>query len=108
MIRRLIVLSALIWLAISVPVRAQPEKAKPASKARRPQVAARNQKASKAERATPIETVNPGVFLLRDPLVQAELQLTPRQKTAAAALAAEFNESIWRFRDASGDSDVAR
>jgi len=36
------------------------------------------------------------------------LQLTPKQKTAAAALAAEFNESIWRFRDASVDSEVAR
>ena len=54
-----------------------------------------------------IETVNPGVFLLRDPLVQTELQLSPEQKSAAARLAAEFNESIWRFRDASGNSEVA-
>src|SRR5262245_19116737 len=54
------------------------------------------------------EPVNPGVFLLRDPLVQSELQLTNAQKAAAAELAVEFNESIWRFRDASIESDVAR
>lgn len=108
MIRRLIVLSTLIWLANSVPVQAQPKKAKSASKARLPKEAASNQKPSAAELSTPIETVNPGVFLLRDPLVQAELHLTPKQKTAAAALAAEFNESIWRFRDASVDFEAAR
>lgn len=108
MIRSLIVLSALSCLAISVPVRAQSKKAKPASKARLPKEAASGQKPWKAELATPIEAVNPGVFLLRDPLVQAELQLTRTQKAAAAAMAAEFNESIWRFRDASVDSEVAR
>jgi hypothetical protein len=108
MIRSLIVLSAVICVAVAVPVRAQPKKARPASKARPPKAAASDQQASTAELGTPIDVVNPGVFLLRDPLVQTELQLTPKQKTAAAALAAEFNESIWRFRDASVDSEVAR
>jgi len=57
--------------------------------------------------ALPVEPVSPALFLLRDPLVQTELKLTDRQMAAAEALAAEFNEQIWRFRDASVDSEVA-
>ncbi|MBS0262793.1 MAG: redoxin domain-containing protein [Planctomycetes bacterium] len=55
-----------------------------------------------------IEPVHPGVFLLRDPLVQRELQLTPTQTTAAGELASEFNEAIWRFRDARIESPEAQ
>lgn len=69
--------------------------------------AAADKRASSTNRADEVETVNPGVFLLRDPLVQAELELSVAQKSAAAELAAEFNEAIWAFRDASVDSQPA-
>ncbi|MBI3861725.1 MAG: hypothetical protein HY290_07500 [Planctomycetia bacterium] len=88
--------------------KAQPTSGK-ATGGKRTAKSATVEKSDEGEKSTgPVEPVNPGVFLLRDPLVQAELKLTAAQKAAAAELAVEFNESIWRFRDASIESDVAR
>jgi hypothetical protein len=102
-----VLLKTVICLTIGVVAVAQPTKAKPATKSGPSKESQRKKKPAKGQPASSVETVNPGVFLLRDPLVQTEMQLTPRQKSAAADLAAEFNESIWRFRDASFDSEVA-
>ena len=93
-------IAVVIATALTVSAGAPPRKSKPRV---RPAAGAEQ----KQRQAGGIETVNPGVFLLRDPLVQAELQLSSAQKSAAADLSAEFNESIWRFRDASADSEVA-
>jgi hypothetical protein len=95
------------------PVGAQAKKSTAPAKARSSKVAAPKRIASaspnsQSTSSESVEVVNPGVFLLRDPLIQAELQLTAAQRVDAAALASEFNESIWRFRDASIESDVAR
>ncbi len=95
---RLVLLAAVVLMvATTVSPGAPVKKAKGPSKQKPPAEAG----------AAEAETVNPGVFLLRDPLVQEALRLSGSQKSAAAALAAEFNESIWRFRDAGIDSEVA-
>jgi hypothetical protein len=96
----------LIGLTTGILVAAQPKKAKSVPKTARANQTQLKQKADN-QSALQVEPVNPGLFLLRDPLVQAELRLSDRQRAAAGALAAEFNDSIWRFRDASVDSDVA-
>jgi hypothetical protein len=93
-------MTMVIGLTAGIVVAAQPRKPKSAGKVSR--------SSQRDRHAETVEPVNLGPFLLREPLVQAELQLTDRQKTAAAGLAAEFNESIWRFRDASIDSEAAR
>lgn len=107
MFRLLITALATLCIAVGAFAGIQPKKSKAPAKAQPVKDAASDSKTAGEKPSEPVETVNPGVFLLRDPLVQAELQLTTKQKAAAADLAAEFNESIWRFRDASIDSEVA-
>jgi hypothetical protein len=101
-----IVLMILVGLMIGVVVAAPPKNAKSVPKTARANQTQPEKNAGE-QSALQVEPVNPGLFLLRDPLVQTELKLTDPQKTAARVLAAEFNEPIWRFRDASVDSDVA-
>lgn len=62
--------------------------------------------ASAKEKTDPSVSLNPAVFLLRDPLVQTELKLNPAQKSAVLELAAEMNELIWRFRDVPPGSGI--
>lgn len=89
------------------PAEAQTKKSSSPARKKSSPVAASKQSISDSRKSESIEVVNPGVFLLRDPLIQAELQLSGLQKAGAAELASDFNESIWRFRDASIESDVA-
>jgi hypothetical protein len=103
-----LVLVTVICLTSGLVAVGQSKKPKPKSKANAANKSSGAKIAAKAQPNGSVETVNPGVFLLRDPLVQAELQLSAPQKAAAAELAAEFNESIWRFRDLSVDSEVAQ
>jgi len=101
-----VVLTTVLCLTTGILPAAQPKKTKRGSKAG----SARESDEKRDSRNQPagsIEPVTPALFLLRDSLVQGELQLTAQQKAAAAELAAEFNDSIWRFRDASFDSEVA-
>lgn len=98
------ILCAAAWDTVA----AQAKKSSAAAKTKSSKVAAAKRPAAANPSSESVEVVNPGVFLLRDPLVQAELQMSAAQKVDAAALASEFNESIWRFRDASIESDVAR
>ena len=102
-----LVLVAVICLSGLVAV-GQSKKPKPKSKANAANKSSSTKIAANAQPNGSVETVNPGVFLLRDPLVQGELQLSAPQKAAAAELAAEFNELIWRFRDLSVDSEIAQ
>jgi hypothetical protein len=104
--RSAVIFGLVLFLTAGIVVAAQPKKVKAAPKTTRANQTQREKHASN-QPTLPVEPVSPALFLLRDPLVQAELQLTDWQKTAAADLAAEFNESIWRFRDASVDSEVA-
>jgi peroxiredoxin len=120
MFRRLLILSAI--LACSVPVAAFPQSKNSKSASRKPAATAgtritsgKNSASKNAANNTAVdqslsdvEPVNSGVFLLRDPLVQNDLKLSAEQSKAAAQLAAEFNDSIWRFRDASIESPVAQ
>ncbi len=103
---RFAIVMTIVGLTCGMAVAAQAKKVKSAPKAARGQQTQRERRAEN-QAGLPVEPVNPGLFLLRDPLVQSELKLTDRQTAAVAALAAEFNESIWRFRDASVDSEVA-
>lgn len=98
-----LILCAAAWEPVAAQAKKSSATAKKASK-----LAASKQPASANSRSESVEVVNPGVFLLRDPLIQAELKLTAAQSVDAAALASEFNESIWRFRDASIESEVAQ
>ena len=104
MVVRLAIVLTIIGLTAGMAVAAQATKGK--SKAARGKQPPREKHADH-QSALPVEPVSPSLFLLRDPLVQMELKLTDRQTAAARVLAAEFNESIWRFRDAAVDSDVA-
>lgn len=54
------------------------------------------------------EQLSPAVFLVRDPLVHAALQLNGEQQTAALEIAAEFNEPIWKLRDVSAEDGAVR
>jgi hypothetical protein len=65
-------------------------------------------KPSKEPTTEPEVSLSPAVFLVRDPVIQAELKLSAAQKTAAGELAAEFNEPVWKLRDASSASADAR
>ncbi len=56
-------------------------------------------RASKEKPAAPAAALSPTAFLIRDPVVVAELQLNARQKSALAELAVVANESAWKFRD---------
>jgi hypothetical protein len=102
-----LVLVTVICLSGLVAV-GQSKKPKPKSKANAANKSSSTKIAANAQPNGSVETVNPGAFLLRDPLVQGELQLSAPQKAVAAELAAEFNELIWRFRDLSVDSEIAQ
>ena len=106
MLRRFGIVLTIVGLTCGMAVATQSKKAKSIPKAARGKQTQREKHADN-QAALQVEPVNPGLFLLRDPLVQTELNLTERQVAAVGALAAEFNESIWRFRDASVDSEVA-
>jgi hypothetical protein len=102
-----VVLTTVLCLTTGILAAGPPKKTKPASKPGSATKPSAKEQAAQGRASGLVETVSPGPFLLRDSLVQADLKLTARQKAAAAELAAEFNESIWRFRDASLDSEVA-
>ena len=107
MVRRLAIGLTIIGLMCGMATAtSQAMKGKSTSKAARGKQTHREKHADN-QSALQVDPVSPGLFLLRDPLVQSELKLKDRQTAAVRALAAEFNESIWRFRDASVDSDVA-
>ncbi|MGE5191620.1 MAG: hypothetical protein ACM3U2_03905 [Deltaproteobacteria bacterium] len=52
-------------------------------------------------------TLTPEVFLIRDPVVLAELDLNEPQKAALAELAPAANEEAWKFRDVTPDAGAA-
>jgi len=101
-----IVLSAL-GPACNIAAAAEAKRASSTPNATRGKQAQARKKTDDHRSALPVEPVSPALFLLRDPLVQKELKLTDRQIAAGGSLAAEFNDTIWRFRDASLDSEVA-
>ncbi len=103
---RLAFFLTIIGLTCGIAAAGQTTKGKSTSNAARGKQTVRKTEAV-SQTALQVEPVNQGLFLLRDPVVQKELKLTERQTAAARSLAAEFNESIWRFRDASVDSEVA-
>ncbi len=54
---------------------------------------------SKASPAGEGVTLTPAVFLIRDPVVLGELDLSADQQTALGELAPAANEEAWKFRD---------
>ena len=106
MVTRLAVILSAAGLTCNILAAAEAKRANSTPKAARGKQTQREKRADN-QAALPVEPVSPGLFLLRDPVVQRELKLTDRQIAAAGALAAEFNDLIWRFRDASVDSEVA-
>ncbi len=56
-------------------------------------------KAANEQPAEPQEAIIPAVYLMRDPLIQGELQLKGAQKEAIAELAVAVNEPLWKMRD---------
>jgi hypothetical protein len=52
-------------------------------------------------------TLTPAVFLIRDPVVLEELNLTASQRASLAELALAANEEAWKFRDVTPDSAAA-
>jgi hypothetical protein len=77
--------------------------------------AARNSaaKSKKAEsqNARPEVALDPIIFLIRDPLVQAELRLSAAQQAGVDDLAASVNEPVWKLRDLApeaGSEDILR
>jgi hypothetical protein len=69
-----------------------PQSKKPAS--------AKTSRGRKVEKQTPMPvSLNPAVFLIRDPLVLTELQLSAAEERPLAAFAASANEEAWKLRD---------
>jgi hypothetical protein len=69
-----------------------PQTKKPAS--------AKTSRGRKIDQRTPLPvSLNPAVFLIRDPLVLAELQLAAAEEGPLAAFAASANEEAWKLRD---------
>jgi hypothetical protein len=82
------------------------------SKSRQParKSAARSKK-TEPQKAGPEVALNPIIFLIRDPLVQAELRLSAAQQTGVDELAASVNEPVWKLRDLApeaGSEDIGR
>jgi hypothetical protein len=63
-------------------------------------------KAAREKPAEPQESINPTVYLMRDPLVQSELHLSGEQKEAVAELAIRVNEPLWRMRDLAPEAGI--
>jgi hypothetical protein len=54
----------------------------------------------KVDKRAPLpESLSPAVFLIRDPLVLAELQLSAAEEGRLAAFAVSANEEAWKLRD---------
>jgi hypothetical protein len=61
---------------------------------------AKTPRTQKVHKRAPLPvSLNPAVFLIRDPLVLAELQLTAAEEGPLAAFAASVNEEAWKLRD---------
>jgi hypothetical protein len=58
------------------------------------------------KRTPPPVSLSPAVFLIRDPLVLAELQLAAADEGPLAAFAASANEEAWKLRDLAPEAGV--
>ena len=56
-------------------------------------------KSAREHRAAPAEAIDPAIFLMRDSLVQSELQFSGGQKEAVAELALAVNGPLFKMRD---------
>jgi hypothetical protein len=63
-------------------------------------------KAARAKSAQPQEAIVPSVYLMRDPVVQGELQLNGAQQEAVAELAIAVNDPLWRMRDLAPEAGI--
>lgn len=88
----LVVMAPIFWTSVNAGPRTNPTKK------------ATRGKPPKEQAAKPEVALCPAVFLVRDPFIQVELHLNAAQKIAAGELAAEFNEPVWKLRDASSES----
>ena len=69
------------------------------SAAKKKSVKARSAHEQPAGRTEAPVSLNPIVFLIRDPVVLTELQLTPAEEGRLAEFAAAANEEAWKLRD---------
>ena len=91
-------LTCLLAVAALLLARARVASPQP-PQSRRPS-SAKTARGQKVDKRTPLPVnLNPAVFLIRDPLVMAELQLTAAEEGPLAAFAASANEEAWKLRD---------
>jgi hypothetical protein len=89
----LFALTPFLWISAAVP------QSKSAKKPTRP-------KPADESVAVPAEAINPAVFLMRDPVVQNELQLSGTQKQAVGELALAVNDSLFKMRDLAPEAGI--
>jgi hypothetical protein len=95
----LLAVAALLFARVRVASPQPPQGKKPAS--------AKAPRAHKVDKRAPLPVgLSPAVFLIRDPLVLAELKLTASEEGPLAAFAASANEDAWKLRDLDLDAGV--
>ncbi len=89
-----------VVLAVAALLLAHERVASPQSAQGKKSASAKSSRAQKGDKRAPLPvSLNPAVFLIRDPLILAELQLTAAEEGPLTAFAASANEDAWKLRD---------